>query len=56
MERPSKVRISLIKVRAAVQFCAQRHYPLFNYSRLFVHDCGHGWFDQRHRFAFGRDG
>lgn len=48
-------RISLIKVRAAAQQCAQRHYPLFNYTRLFVRDAGHGWFDERHRFAFGRD-
>ena len=56
MERPPNVRISLIKVRADMQFCAQRQYPLFNYSRLFVRDSGHGWFDQRHRFAFGIDG
>lgn len=56
MERPPKVRISLIKVRAAMQFCAQRQFPLFNYTRLFVRDSGHGWFDQRHRFAFGIDG
>jgi hypothetical protein len=48
-------RISLIKVRAAVQQCGQRHYPLFNYTRLFVRDYGRGWFDERHRFAFGRD-
>jgi len=56
-EEPTMVlsRISLIKVRAAVQQCGQRHYPLFNYTRLFVRDFGHGWFDERHRFAFGRD-
>ncbi len=49
-------RISLIKVRAAANQCAERHYPLFNYTRLFVRDFGRGWFDQRHRFAFGNDG
>ena len=48
-------RISVIKVRAAVQHCAKRHFPCFNYTLLFVRDTGHGWFDQRHRFAFGRD-
>ncbi|TXT24382.1 MAG: hypothetical protein FD131_4979 [Rhodocyclaceae bacterium] len=55
MQRPSQVRISLIVVRAAVQQCVRTRFPVFNHLQLFVRDNGHGWFDQRRRFAFGRD-
>lgn len=48
-------RISLIRVRAAAQQCGQRHFPAFNYTHLFIRDFGHGWFDQRHRFAFSKE-
>ena len=55
MHRPSVVRISLLVVKGAVKQCAKTRFATFNYIQLFVRDYGHGWFDQRHRFAFGRD-
>lgn len=48
-------RISLHRVRYAAKNCVQQRFPTFNYSRLFIRDSGHGWLEQRHRFAFGRD-
>ena len=48
-------RISLLRVRYAAKNCVQQRFPTFNYNRLFIRDSGHGWFEQRHRFAFGRD-
>ncbi len=55
MQRPSVVRISLLVVKGAVKQCAMTRFPTFNHLQLFVRDNGHGWFDQRRRFAFGRD-
>jgi len=55
MQRPSVVRISLLVVKGAVKQCAVTRFPTFNHIQLFVRDNGHGWFDQRRRFAFGRD-
>lgn len=50
-----QVRIPLIRVQAALKHCAHAQIPVFSYTKLFVRDFGSGWFEQRHRLAFGRD-